>query len=132
MDLFNRKKLIKLKLDNIALEERIANLENIIENNGWKIPAERRLVYREDNKWLLNTHFNAVVNAMNYFNIEVINAYLKENEGVFVIEYRLPPEIKRASFDLHYSSGGGKNRTHSYKRDFKVEFTDGKELIFAD
>jgi len=134
MDLFNWKKVraltrenLDLKYENTCLKDRIADLETIIENKGYKIPETektKKLIFEDVEKWLTTTHFSEIMNTMNAKNFEIVSfkspSQLENLNYGFEIEYRLPPGIISADFNFanEFKKGGT-----SYVAKFKFETT---------
>jgi len=125
MDIFNKKKVAKLEAannilrnDNKQLLEQIDDLKKIISNKGYVIPDIKHLIFRNDSHWLVQSHFNSVINAMNAHNIEIVDNTIS-NTG-FDIHYRLPNNLKSADFaftcDLNQYSMNGRS---TYETKFK-------------
>ena len=88
------------------LEMKNAELQRIIDSKGYKVPEVKTLHFIHSDKWLTKTHYSSIINAMNANGIEIISYNIDEtNRGYisgdawFTIKYRLPPNMKSASFD---------------------------------
>ena len=123
MDFFNKKKLAELTelnsgllKDNQTLLARVDELKKMIENHGYQIPKVKHMIFRNDSHWLVQSHFNTVINAMNAHDIEIVDFDI-EDYG-FDIYYRLPPNLKSVnfSFGCDLKTGTG---TSSYEAKFE-------------
>jgi len=90
------------------LESKNAELQQIIDNKGYKVPEVKTLYFIYPNKWMVKTHYSSVINAMNANGIEIISANIDETDkgfssgdAWFTIKYKLPPNMKSASFDYN-------------------------------
>lgn len=124
MDIFNKKKVSKLEAaneilrkDNRQLLDEIDELKNVIKNKGYFFPDVKHLIFRNDNQWLVQCHFNSVINAMNAHNIEIVDNNLTNNG--FDIHYRLPKNIKSASFAFKTDLNADPWGTSTYETSFK-------------
>ena len=124
MDIFNKKKVSKLEAaneilrkDNRQLLDEIDELKNVIKNKGYFFPDVKHLIFRNDNQWLVQCHFNSVINAMNAHNIEIVDNNLTNNG--FDIHYRLPKNIMSASFAFKTDLNADPWGTSTYETSFK-------------
>ena len=105
------------------LESKNANLQQIINTKGYKVPEVKTLCFINSNKWMTKTHYSSIINAMNANGIEIVSAGIDEAEkgwpcgdAWFTIKYRLPPNMKSASFDYTYDY---KNTRYDSRFEFK-------------
>lgn len=124
MDIFNKKKLSKLeeaneilRRDNKFLLDQVDELKQVIQNKGYVFPDVKHLIFRNDSNWLVQCHFNSVINAMNAQNIEIVKNSIS-NVG-FDIYYRLPPNLSSADFSFGCDLQSGLTGTSSYETKFK-------------
>ena len=124
MDIFNKKKLSKLeeaneilRQDNKTLLNQIDELKQVIQDKGYVFPDVKHLIFRNDSNWLVQSHFNSVINAMNTQNIEIIKNSIS-NDG-FDIYYRLPPNLSSADFTFACDLRGGWDGISTYETKFK-------------
>ena len=103
------------------LESKNAELQHIIDNNGYKVPEVKMLHFINQNKWLVHNHYNNVINAMNATGIEIVSANIDETDKGwgnvdtwFRIKYILPQNMKSVSFAYSYI-----NNTYNSNFDFK-------------
>ena len=94
------------------LEMKNLNLQQIIDSKGYKVPEVKTLHFIQSDKWLVKVHFSSIINAMNAYGIEIISYNIDETDrghscgdAWFTIKYRLPPNMKSASFDYTHLRG---------------------------
>lgn len=104
------------------LESKNADLQRIIDTKGYKVPEVKTLCFINSYKWLTKIHYSSIINAMNANGIEIVSAGIDEtNRGLligdawFTIKYRLPPNMKSASFDY-------KNHGDTYTTNFEFKY----------
>lgn len=104
------------------LESKNANLQRIIDTKGYKVPEVKTLYFINSYKWLTKIHYSSVINAMNANGIEIVSAGIDESDrgwpngdAWFTIKYRLPPNMKSASFD--YTNHDG-----TYNTEFEFKY----------
>ena len=105
------------------LEMKNVNLQQIIDSKGYKIPEVKTLHFIHSYKWLVKVHFSSIINAMNANGIEIISYNIDETnrgwlrgDAWFTIKYRLPPNMKSASFEyMHHG------RTYDTAFEFKYK-----------
>ena len=112
MDLFNKKKVERLKYKNEELELKVKRLEEknellqrIVDNNGYVIPKIHKLIFTNTYPMLVKVHFSSVINFMNAHNIEIVSHSI--NDAGFVIEYRLPLDIDNVYFNFNTNISEG-------------------------
>jgi len=120
MDIFNRKKLAKLKYELITLQEENEHLKAVIKNKGYIAPEEKTLWFKNDDPFIVDSHFSSVINFMNANNVEIVK--VNSDRYSFMIKYKLPPHIKSMNFE--YNQGCKSNGTVTYTS--KFTFTDDK------
>jgi len=105
------------------LESKNANLQQIIDAKGYKIPKVKTLSFINSNKRMTKIHYSSIINAMNANGIEIVSAGIDESnrgwcdgDAWFTIKYRLPPNMKSADFDYTYNY---KSTTYNSRFEFK-------------
>ena len=119
LELENAELLGKIK----DLESKNASLQRIIDTKGYKVPDVKTLYFINSNKQMTKIHSSTIINAMNAYGIEIVSANIDEAEkgwpcgdAWFTIKYRLPPNMKSASFDYAYDY---KSTAYDSKFEFK-------------
>ena len=104
------------------LESKNASLQRIIDTKGYKVPEVKTLCFINTSKWLTKVHYSSVINAMNANGIEIVSANINEaNKGWctgdawFTIKYRLPSNMKSASFDYAVDQNTGYHTKFEFK-----------------
>lgn len=105
-----------LREDNQELLKQISDLKAVIKNQGYKIPETKHLIFKHDNHWLVQCHFNSVINSMNANDIEIIDNKISNND--FDIYYRLPPTLKSADFSFQCNLDQGTFGSYTYETRF--------------
>lgn len=108
------------------LESKNADLQQIINTKGYKVPEVKTLTFINGLKWAVKAHYSAVINAMNSEGIEIVSRHFEEeNKGLlsgpssFEIQYRLPPKMKAACFSYSITK-------EKYDSKFSFEYFDEK------
>lgn len=105
------------------LETKNANLQQIIDTKGYKVPEVKTLYFINTDKWLTKVHYSSIINTMNAHGIEIVSANIDESDkgwlsgdAWFTIKYKLPPNMKSANFSYNNSRGS------CYQTNFKFEY----------
>ena len=105
------------------LESKNVDLQQIIKTKGYKVPEVKTLCFINSDKRMTKIHYSSIINAMNANGIEIVSAGIDETnrgwingDAWFTIKYRLPPNMKSASFDYTYDC---KSTTYGTRFEFK-------------
>ena len=134
MDLFNKKKVERLKYKNKELELKVKHLEEenellqrIVDNNGYDVPKIHKLIFTNNYSQLVKIHFSSIINFMNAKNIEILSEDV--NDTGFVISYRLPPDIDNVNFNFNSSISEYPCGSITYQTNFSYRDVANDETV---